>query len=78
VEERRGGFKAAILREGGFPVSKRCLSVWILFVNNEPMGAYREREYGCGLLLEDMRVLSVSGMRGVVISTGGVRDDRAA
>jgi len=39
VEERRGGFKAAILRELGFPVSKRRLSVWIMFINDEPMAA---------------------------------------
>ena len=39
MEERRGGFKAAILRELGFPVSKRRLSVWIMFINDEPMAA---------------------------------------
>ena len=38
VEERRGGFKAAILREGGFPVSNCRFLVWILFVHDEPMG----------------------------------------
>ena len=50
VEDGGGGFKTAIARESAFSVSKRCLPVRILFVNDEPMGACREFEYGRGLL----------------------------
>ena len=75
AEEGHCSFETAILRENAFPAFWRCLPIWVLCVNDEPMGARREIEYRRGLLrhLKDEGFGGPGGERGECAGRLGLR-----